>query len=111
MRQRIRERWMLEGVTMLDPASTFLDASVELGQDTVIYPNTMILGRSKTGTGCTIGPGTVIQDSTIGDGCKVAASFLEEATLESSVTIGPFSHLKAWRLSGERRSHRQLRRD
>ena len=94
MRRGIRERWMLEGVTMVDPASVFLDASVELGQDTVICPNTMVLGRSKIGIGCTIGPGTVIQDSVIGDGCKVVASFLEEATVEESVHIGPFSHLR-----------------
>ena len=94
MRQRIRERWMLDGVTMLDPASTFLDDSVELGPDSVIYPNTMVLGRSKIGSGCTIGPGTVIRDSVIGRGCVVTASFLEEAIVEDSVDIGPFSHLR-----------------
>ena len=94
MRQRINEDWMLEGVSMLDPRSTYLDASIELGQDTVIYPNTMILGRSKIGSGCTIGPGAVIRDSVIGDDCRVVASFLEEATVKSSVEIGPFSHLR-----------------
>lgn len=94
MRQRIRERWMLDGVTMLDPASTFLDTPVEVGQDTVIQPNTMVLGRSKIGTHCNLGPGTVIRDSVIGDGCKVVASYLEEATVEDSVDIGPFSHLR-----------------
>ena len=94
MRQRIRERWMLDGVTMIDPASTFLDASVELGEDTVIFPNTMIVGRSKIGKGCTIGPGTVIEDSIIGDECKVVASFLEESIVEGSVDVGPFSHLR-----------------
>ena len=94
MRRRIRERWMLEGVTMIDPNSTFLDASVDLGPDTVIYPNTMVLGRAKIGGGCTIGPGSVVRDSTIGEGCTVVASFLEEATLEDSVEVGPFSHLR-----------------
>ena len=94
MRQRIREHWMREGVTILDPASTFLDVSVELGQDSVVYPNTMVLARSKIGSGCTIGPSTVIEDSTIGDGCKVVASHLEGATVEESVEIGPFSHLR-----------------
>ena len=94
VRQRIRERWMLAGVTMLDPATTFLDVSVELGQDTVIYPNTMVLGSSRVGNGCTIGPNTVILDSVINDHCKVVASMLEEATLEESVDIGPFSHLR-----------------
>ena len=94
MRQRVRERWMLEGVTLLDPPSTFLDALVELGQDTVIYPNTFILGCSRIGRDCSIGPGTVIRDSVIGDGCTVTASFLEAATVEESVEIGPFSHLR-----------------
>ena len=94
MRQRIRERWMLEGITMLDPATTYLDLSVELGQDTVIYPNTTVLGHSKIGRCCTIGPGSVIRDSVVGDSCIVVASFLEEATLEESVDIGPFSHLR-----------------
>ena len=94
MRQRIRERWMLGGVTILDPQSTFLDASVELGQDTVLYPNTMVLGLSKIGGGCTIGPGTVIRDSVIGDGCKAVASFLDQATVEESVDIGPYCHIR-----------------
>ena len=94
MRQRVRERWMMEGVTILDPQSTFLDASVELGQDTVLYPNTMVLGLSKIGSGCTIGPGTVIQDSIIGDGSKAVASFLDQATVEESVDIGPYCHIR-----------------
>jgi bifunctional UDP-N-acetylglucosamine pyrophosphorylase/glucosamine-1-phosphate N-acetyltransferase len=94
MRQRILEHWMMEGVTVMDPASTFLEAMVEIGQDTVIWPNTMILGRSRIGSDCAIGPGSVIQDSVIGDKCQVKASFLEEATLEESVEIGPFSHLR-----------------
>lgn len=94
MRSRIRERWMQEGVTMLDPASTFLDASVELGEDTVIYPNTMVLGSSKVGSRCTIGPNSLVRDSVIGDECKIVASFIEEATIEASVDIGPFSHLR-----------------
>ena len=94
MRHRIRDRWMLEGVTMLDPASTFVDASAVIGQDTVIYPNTMILGPSRIGIDCVIGPGTLIQDSQIGDGCRVVASVLEEAVLEGSVDMGPFAHLR-----------------
>jgi bifunctional UDP-N-acetylglucosamine pyrophosphorylase/glucosamine-1-phosphate N-acetyltransferase len=85
---------MLEGVTLVDPGSTFLDASVVLGRDTVIQPNTMVLGASTIGEACTIGPGTVIRDSSIGDGSRVVASFVEEATIEGSVEVGPFSHLR-----------------
>ncbi|MCE2403874.1 MAG: bifunctional UDP-N-acetylglucosamine diphosphorylase/glucosamine-1-phosphate N-acetyltransferase GlmU [Dehalococcoidia bacterium] len=93
-RNRVRDRWMLEGVTLVDPGSTFLDASVVLGRDTVIQPNTMVLGASTIGEACTIGPGTVIRDSSIGDGSRVVASFVEEATIEGSVEVGPFSHLR-----------------
>ncbi len=98
MRARIRERWMLEGVTMLDPASTFIDADVHIGQDTVIYPNTILLGRTQVGEACHIGPSSVVRDSTVGNGCRVTASFLEEATLEDGSDVGPFSHLRpgAW---------------
>jgi len=98
MRARIRERWMLEGVTMMDPASTFIDADVHIGQDTVIYPNTMLLGRTRVGEACHIGPTTVVRDSSVGNGCRITASFLEEATLEDGSDVGPFSHLRpgAW---------------
>ncbi|MFQ5861213.1 MAG: bifunctional N-acetylglucosamine-1-phosphate uridyltransferase/glucosamine-1-phosphate acetyltransferase, partial [Dehalococcoidia bacterium] len=94
MRQRIRERWMLEGVTIVDPASTYIDASVELGQDTVIQPNTTLAGRTRVGRGCLLGPGSIIVDSTVGDRCRVVASMLEESVLEPDVDVGPFSHLR-----------------
>ena len=95
MYQRIRRHWMLEGVTMVDPPSTFVDATVELGQDTVLQPNTMVLSRSTIGRDCRIGPGSVIRDSLIGDRCSVVASHLEEAILEDDVDVGPFSHLRS----------------
>ncbi len=94
LRQRILNHWMLQGVAMLDPATTIIDTTVEIGQDTVIYPNTLILGHSKIGAQCTLGPGALIQDSTIGEGCKIVASILEGAILEQQVDIGPFSHLR-----------------
>ena len=93
-RQRIREEWMLKGVTIQDPASVFIDAAVTIGQDTVILPNTMLLGRSRIGEECEIGPGSIIRDSTIGHRCRATASVLEEATMEEGADIGPFSHLR-----------------
>ena len=93
-RERIRERWMRTGVTITDPASAFIDAEVSIGQDTVILPNTMLLGATVIGEDCQIGPNSVIQDSTIGDGCRVTASMLEEAEVAAGVQIGPFSHLR-----------------
>ena len=91
---RIREDWMRQGVTMIDPATTFIDASAQLGQDTLIYPNTMVLGPSRVGTDCTLGPGSVIRDSQLGDRCKVTASHVEGSVLEEDVEMGPFSHLR-----------------
>jgi len=93
-RQRIRERWMLAGVTLLDPGSVFIDAEVTIGQDTLILPNTMLLGQTNIGEDCEIGPGSTIRDSKVGPRCRVAASVIEEATMEHDVDVGPFSHLR-----------------
>ncbi len=94
MRRRILERLMLSGVTITDPASTYIDASVQIGQDTVIRPCTTISGRTAIGSDCVIGPQSVISDSQIGDNCVVTGSWLEEARLEAHVHVGPMSHLR-----------------
>ena len=94
MQSRIRERWMLEGVTLVDPSNTYIDVGVTLGRDTVVQPNTHLRGRTRIGERCVIGPNAVVQDSLVGDGCTVIASMLEEATLEAGADVGPFSHLR-----------------
>ncbi|CAG0941989.1 bifunctional UDP-N-acetylglucosamine pyrophosphorylase / Glucosamine-1-phosphate N-acetyltransferase [Anaerolineae bacterium] len=94
MRARINEALMDAGVTLIDPATTYVDAQVEIGADTVIEPNTHIRGATRIGAQCRIGPNAIIRDSQIGDGCVVMASFLEEATLEESVQMGPFARLR-----------------
>ncbi|MCH7737007.1 MAG: bifunctional UDP-N-acetylglucosamine diphosphorylase/glucosamine-1-phosphate N-acetyltransferase GlmU [Chloroflexi bacterium] len=93
-RRRIREHWMLEGVTISDPSSVMIDAGVTIGQDTVLLPNTMLLGNTSIGSGCEVGPGSVVKDSSVGDNCRVTSSALEEAVMEAGVDIGPFSHLR-----------------
>ena len=94
MRQRIRERWMLEGVTMTDPASVYIDADVAIGMDTLILPNTMLAGKTSIGENCEIGPNSVLRDTTVGNNCRVTSSALEEAVMEDHTDIGPFSHLR-----------------
>ncbi len=94
LRARINRRWMLAGVTLVDPATTYIGSEVKLGQDTVILPNTHLEGRTVIGRGCRIGPNTIVRDSTIGDDCRVEASVVEGATLEEEVDIGPFAHLR-----------------
>ena len=93
-RWQICESWLRAGVTIQDPASAFIDADVSIGQDTVIRPNTMLLGGTVIGENCEIGPNSVVQDSRIGHRCRVTASMLESATLEDDADVGPFSHLR-----------------
>ena len=93
-RRRICDRWMMEGVTITDPSSVYIDADVSIGQDTVIKPNTMLLSGSRVGDDCEIGPNTTVSGSLVGDRCRVTASALEGATLESDVRMGPFCHLR-----------------
>ena len=100
-RERIRERWMLAGVTIPDPGSVFIDAGVVIGQDTTILPNTMVQGKTVIGEDCQIGPNSIIQDSNIGDRCRVTASVVEESQVAADVQIGPFSHLRPGASLGE----------
>ena len=95
LRQRINQRWMLDGVTIFDPASVFIDAEVTIGQDAVILPNTMLLGRTTVGEESEIGPGSVLRDSSVGNRCRVTTSVLEDAVMEDGANIGPFSHLRS----------------
>lgn len=94
LQARIRERWMLAGVTLVDPAATYIDVGVTLGRDTVVQPNTHLRGTTRIGERCVIGPNAVLRDSVVGDGCTVVASMLEEATLDEGVEVGPFAHLR-----------------
>ncbi|HMZ06078.1 MAG TPA: bifunctional UDP-N-acetylglucosamine diphosphorylase/glucosamine-1-phosphate N-acetyltransferase GlmU [Anaerolineales bacterium] len=94
MRRRINQAHMLNGVTMIDPVSTYIEAGVTIGRDTVIMPNTYLHGNTEIGEGNVIGPNSIIHDSKIGDRCKVLSSVLEGATLENDVDMGPFARLR-----------------
>ena len=94
LRRRILRAHMLNGVTVIDPPSTYIDAGVTVGADTTIAPQTHLLGRTAIGANCQIGPGTLIRDSTIGDRCEVRFSMVEESTLENDIDVGPYSHLR-----------------
>jgi bifunctional UDP-N-acetylglucosamine pyrophosphorylase/glucosamine-1-phosphate N-acetyltransferase len=94
MRRRVLERHMYAGVTIIDPATTYIDADVEIGTDTIILPGTMITGKTRIGLACRIGPGTIVDQSILGNGCIVRNSVLEGTTLEEGVGIGPFSHCR-----------------
>jgi bifunctional UDP-N-acetylglucosamine pyrophosphorylase / glucosamine-1-phosphate N-acetyltransferase len=93
-RRRILERHMYAGVTIIDPATTYIDEGVQIGTDTVILPGTMITGKTSIGSWCRIGPDTTIDQSSLGDRCVIRNSALEGAVLEDEVSVGPFSHCR-----------------
>ncbi len=95
MRERINTAWMLAGVTLIDPATTYIEADVAIGADTVIEPNTHLKGKTRIGADCRIGPGAIIRDSQIGDDCEIISSDVTQATVEAHVSIGPFARLRA----------------
>jgi bifunctional UDP-N-acetylglucosamine pyrophosphorylase/glucosamine-1-phosphate N-acetyltransferase len=95
VRMRINRRWMDEGVTIIDPATTYIGLDVVLGQDTVIFPNTHLEGTTRIGEDCRIGPNSIIRSSVVGNNTRIEASVVEESTVEEDVEIGPFAHLRA----------------
>lgn len=94
MRKRINTRLMKDGVTMVDPETTYIDADVKVGRDTVIEGNVVIKGNTTIGSDCFIGAHSVIKDSVLHDGVKVYASTLEEAEMHTGSDVGPNSHLR-----------------
>jgi len=94
MRERFNRDLMLAGVSMIDPASTYIEAGVTIGKDTVVMPNTYIQGNTTIGERCEIGPNAHIRNSKIGNGCQIFMSVMESAQLEDDVDIGPFARLR-----------------
>ena len=95
LRRRYLEGWMLDGVTILDPETAYIEADVTLGQDTVINSNCVIQGRTRIGRHCTIGPNCFIANSQIEDEVTVRAfSVIEESRIARGAIIGPFSRLR-----------------
>jgi bifunctional UDP-N-acetylglucosamine pyrophosphorylase/glucosamine-1-phosphate N-acetyltransferase len=94
MNERINRKWMLSGVTIVDPATTMIGPDVEIGMDTTILPNTILEGKTSIGEDCNLGPNSVIRDSRIMDRCHVFMSVMDGAILEDDVDVGPFAHLR-----------------
>jgi bifunctional UDP-N-acetylglucosamine pyrophosphorylase / glucosamine-1-phosphate N-acetyltransferase len=94
MRTRINAAHMRAGVTMRDPSTAYIDATVTLGEDVTLEPNVILRGTTTVGEGTTIGAGAQLVDSTIGANCRVWASVVEQSTVEDGATVGPFSHLR-----------------
>lgn len=94
LRQHILRRLCEDGVSVVDPATTYVAVDVEVGRDTVLEPMTSIGRGCKIGKNCRIGPSTTIRESTLGDRCVVLMSHLNGAWLENDVRCGPFANLR-----------------
>lgn len=94
MRKRTNERLMREGVTFMDPASTYISPDVVIGSDTVIYPGTVILGKTTIGSECVIGPNSDIRNSVIEDHAVVRQSVVTDSRIGEAAQVGPFAHLR-----------------
>jgi bifunctional UDP-N-acetylglucosamine pyrophosphorylase / glucosamine-1-phosphate N-acetyltransferase len=95
MRSRILDRLMLAGVTVLDPMGTYVDDTVEIGADTVLYPGVILEGRTSIGRECVVGTGCQVSQSRIGDRVTLRPyCVLSEAVAEADAVLGPFCHLR-----------------
>jgi bifunctional UDP-N-acetylglucosamine pyrophosphorylase/glucosamine-1-phosphate N-acetyltransferase len=94
MRARINARHMDNGVTLLDPSTTYVDVDVRIGRDSTIHPNTFLEGETRIGRRCTIGPSVSMVDSTVGDGSAVLFAVVEGSTIGRDVEVGPFARLR-----------------
>ena len=92
--ERTRQHLMADGVTLIDPASTFVDATVQVGMDTLLQPGVIVQGKTRIGEGCDIGPNAIIEDSIIGDECRIQGSVIEGSSLAHRVQVGPYCHLR-----------------
>jgi len=91
---RLLEQWMRAGVTIVDPATTWIDADVTIGQDTEIGPGTQLEGRTVIGEGVTIGPACQLRDTTVADRAAVTHAVCVQAEIGPEATVGPYAYLR-----------------
>jgi bifunctional UDP-N-acetylglucosamine pyrophosphorylase/glucosamine-1-phosphate N-acetyltransferase len=94
LRQWINVEWMLNGVTMIDPAQVYIEPGVKIQPDTTIWPGTYLKGKTEIGNGCILGPNTIIESSQVGKYCRILSSVVEFAVIEDHVEMGPYCHLR-----------------
>ncbi len=103
MQGRLRARLMTEGVTLIDPASVFVDETVRIGPDTVVEPGVSLHGDTRVGSGCIIERGVRLVDTQVGDGVHLKAYTVSEKTvIESKCVVGPFARLREGTVLRER---------
>lgn len=94
MRRRIADRHMLNGVTIIDPDSVYIEDDVEIGNDTEIWPGAALKGRTVIGKGCVIGKDTIIENSSVGNGTDILKSVILDSSIGEKTHVGPFAYMR-----------------
>lgn len=94
LQQRLREHWMREGVSFIDPVSCTLSEGTRFGRDVVVEPQCHFRGQAQIGDGCRIGPGCLIDNASLGEGVEIVYSVVRGATVDAGCAIGPFAQLR-----------------
>jgi bifunctional UDP-N-acetylglucosamine pyrophosphorylase/glucosamine-1-phosphate N-acetyltransferase len=94
LRDRVNEEWMVSGVTMTDPATTWVDVTVTLGRDVTVEPNTQLRGYTAVGAGALVGPDTTLTDVQVGEGATVVRTHGSGAEIGERASVGPFAYLR-----------------
>jgi|HubBroStandDraft_2_1064218.scaffolds.fasta_scaffold29764_2 bifunctional UDP-N-acetylglucosamine pyrophosphorylase/glucosamine-1-phosphate N-acetyltransferase len=102
MNERLCEQHMRDGVTIVDPDTTYLEPELQIGNDTVIYPNTTISRLSRLGRACVVGPNTRLSNATLGARVTIRESVVSDSAVGNDASIGPFAHLREGTLLGDR---------
>ena len=101
LRDRINDRWMRAGVTIIDPTTTWIDAAVELAIDVTLHPGTSLFGCTKVATGAVIGPRATLTDCDVKAGAQVLESIATQTVIGEGATVGPFTYLRQGTVLGD----------
>lgn len=94
LRKKVRERLMTSGVTFIGPETSFVDDTVTIGRDTIVYPHSVITGNTVIGEGCVVGPHAVLHNATLADHVEVRSSTITDSAVGQGTRVGPYAHLR-----------------
>lgn len=94
LRKRINDYWMSEGVTLIDPMTTYIEDGVSIGRDSIIYPGTSLRGKCVIGEDCILGPNAHLENMKIGAGVTVKESTLTDSSIDDGTTVGPYAYVR-----------------
>lgn len=94
LQRRVNNRWLAAGVTLIDPDRTYIETDVLIGQDTIIWPDCYLQGRTVVGAECVIGPNVILRQAAVGNGCHIEQAVVERVSVPAHERVGPFVHLQ-----------------